>query len=60
MASQVIQWERILLPIQETQDTRVWPLGGEDPPEKGMATHSNIPAWRIPRSEEPTRLQSMG
>ena len=35
-------------------------LGWEDPLEKGMATHSSILAWRIPRREEPGRLQSMG
>ena len=35
-------------------------LGQEDLLEKGMATHSNIPAWRIPWTEEPDRLQSMG
>ena len=35
-------------------------LGQEDPLEKEMATHSNIPAWRIPRTEEPGGLQSMG
>ena len=35
-------------------------LGQEDPLEKGMATHSNILAWRIPWTEEPNRLQSMG
>ena len=34
--------------------------GQEDPLEKGMATHSNILAWRIPRTEEPGRPQSMG
>ena len=34
--------------------------GLEDPLEKGMATYSNIPAWRIPWTEEPGRLQSMG
>ena len=48
---------KTLLPIQETQ---VWPLSWEDPLEKAMATHSNIPAWRIPWSEEPGRLQSIG
>ena len=36
------------------------PWVGEDPLEKGMATHSNILAWRIPRTEEPGGLQSMG
>ena len=34
--------------------------GSEDPLEKGMATHSSILAWRIPWTEEPGRLQSMG
>ena len=40
--------------------TRVQSLGWEDPVETGMATHSSILAWRIPRTEEPGRLQSMG
>ena len=35
-------------------------LGREDPLEKEMATHSSILAWRIPRTEEPGGLQSMG
>ena len=35
-------------------------LGWEDPLEEGMVTHSNIIAWRIPWTEEPGRLQSMG
>ena len=35
-------------------------LGGEDPLEKGEAAHSSILAWRIPRTEEPGGLQSMG
>ena len=39
-------------------ETQVRPLGLEDPLEKGMATHSSILAWRIPRTEEPGRLQS--
>ena len=42
------------------QETRVQSLGREDPLEKGMATHSSILAWRIPCTEEPGRLQSMG
>ena len=37
-----------------------WPLGWEDPLEKGMATYSNILAWRIPWTEKPGGLQSMG
>ena len=35
-------------------------LGGEDPLEKGMATHSSILAWRIPQTEKPGGWQSMG
>ena len=42
------------------QETQVQPLDGEDPLEKEMATHSSILAWRIPWTEEPGRLQSMG
>ena len=42
------------------QETWVWSLGQEDPLEKGMATHSNILAWRIPWAEEPGGLQSTG
>ena len=42
------------------QETWVRFLGQEDPLEKEMATHSNILAWRIPWTEEPGRLQSMG
>ena len=41
-------------------ETQVQSLGWEDPLEKGMATHSSILAWRIPWTEEPGRLQSMG
>ena len=43
-----------------TQEILVGFLGQEDPLEKGMATHSSIPAWRIPWTEEPGELQSMG
>ena len=42
------------------QETWVRSLGWEDPLEKEMATHSNILAWRIPWTEEPCGLQSMG
>ena len=42
------------------RETWVRSLGWEDPLEKGMATHSNILVWRIPWTEEPGRLQSMG
>ena len=46
------------LPIN--QETRVQSLGQEDVLEKGMATHSSILAWRIPWTEEPGGLPSMG
>ena len=42
------------------QETRVQSLGQEDPLEKGMETHSSILTWRIPWTEEPGWLQSMG
>ena len=42
------------------QETWVGSLGQEDLLEKGMAAHSNILAWRIPWTEEPGGLQSMG
>ena len=42
------------------QETWVRSLGREDPLEKEMATHSSTLAWRIPWTEEPSRLQSMG
>ena len=41
-------------------ETQVQSLDQEDPPEKEMATHSSILAWRIPWTEEPARLQSTG
>ena len=41
-------------------DTQVRSLGGEEPLEKGMTTHSSVPAWRIPGTEEPDGLQFMG
>ena len=46
------------LPVM--QETRVQFLGREDRLEKKMATHSTILAWRIPWTEEPGKLQSMG
>ena len=45
---------------QEKQKTQVQSLGWEDPLEKEMATHSSTLAWKIPWTEEPGRLQSMG
>ena len=56
-ASQVTQRLKCLPAIRETW---VQSLGWEDSLEKEMATHSSILAWRIPRTEEPGGLQSMG
>ena len=44
-------------PVQELQETRVWPQGWEDPLEEDMATHSNTLAWRISQTEEPGGLE---
>ena len=46
--------------IQKMQETQVQSLGREDPLEEGMATHSSTLAWRIPWSEEPGKLSSIG
>ena len=56
-ASLVAQMVKNLPAMQETQ---VRSLGQENPLEKGMATHSSILAWRIPKTEDPGELQSMG
>ena len=45
--------------MQETQETQFQSLGWDDPLEEEMATHSNIPAGKIPWTEEPAGLQSM-
>ena len=42
------------------RETWIQSLGWEDPPEKGTATHGSVLAWRIPWTEEPGGLQSMG
>ena len=57
LASLVAQMVKYL---PTTQETRVRSLGWEDPLEKTMATHSSTLAWKIPWTEEPGRLQSMG
>jgi len=51
---------RNLSAVQEIQKTWILSLGREDPLEEEMATHSSILAWRIPWTEEPGGLQSMG
>ena len=52
--------ERILLPIFEIQETWVQSLGQEDPLEEEISAHSSILAWKIPWTEEPSGLQTMG
>ena len=46
--------------MQETLETQVQSLGLHDPLEQEMKTHSNIPAWEIPWTEEPGGMHSMG
>ena len=46
--------------LSTMRETQVRSLGREDPLEKEMAIHSSTIAWKIPRTEEPGRLQSMG
>ena len=59
-ASLMAQAVKDLPVMQEIQETQVRSLGREDPLEKGMVTHSSILTWRIPWTEEPDGLQSMG
>ena len=53
-------WVRFLGREDPLEETWVRFLGREDPLEKEMAIHSSILAWKIPWTEEPDRLQSMG
>ena len=46
--------------LPEMQETWVQSLGWEEPVEKEMATHPSILAWRVPWTEEPGRLPSVG
>ena len=59
-ASQVAVMVKNPLPMKETQEMQVWPLGQENPLEEEVATHSSILAWRIPWTEEPGGPQSIG
>ena len=54
------RWHRICLPMQEMQEMQVLSLRQEHLLNKEMATHSNILAWRITRTEDPGRVQSVG
>ena len=57
---QCAQLVRNLPAMLKTQEIQVQSLGGEDPLEKEMATHSSVLAWKIPLTEEPVRLESIG
>ena len=46
--------------LPSMQETQIQSVGQEDPLEKAMATHSSTLAWKIPWTEEPGGLQSMG
>ena len=51
---------RLVKNLPTMQETQVRSLGGENPLEKEMATHSSTLAWKIPWTEKPGRLRSMG
>ena len=51
---------QMVMNLPGMRETWVQSLGQEDPLEKAMATHSSTFAWKIPWTEEPGRLQSMG
>ena len=53
-------WAQMIKNLPAMQETWVRSLGRQDPLKKGRATHSSILVWRIPWTEEPGRLQSMG
>ena len=59
-SSLVAQMVKNLFAMQETWEKQVRSLGWKDPLEKEMATHSSILAWKIPWTEAPGGLQSMG
>ena len=54
------QWEKNPTVMQETQEMQVQSLGQEDSLKKDMATHSSVLAWKMPWTEKPGKLQSMG
>ena len=56
----VCSGDQMVKSLPAVKETQVRSLGQEDPPEKETATPSTIPAWSIPWTEEPGRLQSMG
>ena len=63
-APEWLSWAELVIQMVKSlpamPETRVWPLGREDPLEEGMATHFSILAWKISWTEEPRGLHSMG
>ena len=59
-ASQVVQLVKNPPAVQEMQEMQFLSLGWGDPLEEDMATHSSVLSWRIPWTEEPGGVQSMG
>ena len=57
---QVSDMTQMVKCLSTMRETQVRSLGWEDPLEKEMATHSSTLAWKIPWTEEPGKLQSMG
>ena len=55
-----LTYPAVLIDASDVMWTQVQNLGGEDPLEQEMATHSSILAWKIPRTEDPGGLQSIG
>ena len=58
--TQIAQQVKNLLAMQKTQEMWLQSLDQEDALEEGVATHSHILAWRVPWTEEPSGLQSIG
>ena len=56
----IVLWAQLVKNLPAMRETWVQFLGWEDPLKWGMTTHSSILVWRIPWTEEPGRLQSMG
>ena len=55
-----LSWWLMVKNLLAMWETQVWSLGWKDPLEKGKASHSRVLAWRIPQTEEPGGLSSMG
>ena len=56
----MLPWSEVRLPVQETPEMRAGSPSQDCPLEEDVAARSGVPAWRIPRTEEPGGLQSVG